>query len=118
MISAGLSNIIGISIFSKFFSNGNLSKFDSLFDTRGNILIVLWGLTYIFTKNTYKNPIMLVFFLEKILYFINYISTLKTKSKKLKSLWKKDKLTSSFIYIYGIIDLIFGIIFLYLFFKN
>ena len=54
MILAGLANILGISLFSKFFSNKNLANFDSIFDLRGNILIVLWGLTYMFTQNTYK----------------------------------------------------------------
>ena len=118
MLSAGLTNILGISLFSKLFTNKNLSKFDSLFDLRGNILILLWGLTYIFTKETYNNPIMLVFFAEKLVYVINYIISFIKRSKKIKSFWKKDKFTFLFLSLYGIIDLVFGIIFVVLFFKK
>ena len=118
MLLAGLTNILGISLFSKLFTNKNLSEFDSLFDLRGNILILLWGLTYIFTTETYNNPIMLVFFVEKLVYVINYVYSFIKKSKKIKSFWKNDKLTFLFLNLYGIVDLVFAIIFLMLFFKK
>jgi hypothetical protein len=103
--SAGLSNVVGILIFSKFLTNKKLSKLDSLFDIRGNILIILWGLTYIFTKNTYNNPIMIVFFIEKMLYVFNFIFF----DKKIDP--KTDFFTKFFIKNYGYIDLIFGVLF-------
>ena len=118
MILAGLANILGISLFSKFFSNKNLANFDSIFDLRGNILIVLWGLTYIFTQNTYKNPVMIVFFIEKMVYVVNYFLALRNKLEEIKDFWKDDKLTCIFLSIYGIVDLVFGAIFLYLYFNN
>ena len=118
MLLAGLANILGISLFSKLFTNKNLANFDSLFDIRGNILILLWGLTYILTDKTYKNPIMLVFFIEKLVYVINYILSIKKDFPKIKSFWKEDKLTCIFLSVYGIVDLVFGLIFIYLFFNK
>ena len=34
LLAAGLTNVIGIIVFSKLFNNKNLSNFDSLFDNR------------------------------------------------------------------------------------
>jgi len=100
------------------FTNKNLEKYDSLFDVRGNILIALWGFTYILTTNTHNNPIMFVFFLEKMLYVYNYYKALSTDLKNINSFWENDKLTYTFLILYGVIDLIFGLLFVYLFFVN
>ena len=70
--SAGLANIIGISIFSKLLTNNKLGELDPLFNYIGNILIMLWGFVYIFTKKTYKNPLMIIFFIEKMVYVFNF----------------------------------------------
>lgn len=118
LLAAGLTNVIGILVFSKLFSNKNLSNFDSLFDNRGNILILLWGLTYIFTKNPYKNPLMIIFFLEKMVYVYNYYKSVNKDIDKIKLFWEEDKITYLFLILYGIIDLIFGLLFLYLFFVE
>ena len=118
LLAAGLTNVIGILVFSKLFNNKNLYDFDSLFDNRGNILILLWGLTYIFTKNPHKNPLMLVFFLEKMVYVYNYYKSINKDIDKIKLFWEKDKITYLFLMLYGIIDLIFGLLFLYLFFLK
>ena len=109
--SAGLANIIGISIFSKLLTNKNLEKLDPLFSLNGNILIILWGLVYIYTKKTYKNPLMIVFFLEKMVYVYNFFK----KNYNFKNI---NLLTIFFLSIYGYIDLFFGILFILMYYIN
>ena len=118
MLAAGLTNILGITLFSKMFTNKNLAKYDSLFDIRGNILIALWGLTYILTPNTHNNPIMFIFFFEKLVYVYNYFKAITNDIDNIKSFWDNDKITYTFLMLYGIIDLIFGILFIYLYFSK
>jgi hypothetical protein len=109
--SAGLANIIGISIFSKLLTNNKLGELDPLFNYIGNILIMLWGFVYIFTKRTYKNPLMIIFFLEKMVYVFNFFY------KKI-NLSGADLLTKLFLSIYGYIDLVFGISFIMMYYLN
>jgi len=109
--SAGLTNIFGIGIFSKLLMNKRFGELDPLFNFNGNILIILWGFLYIFTIKTYKNPLMIIFFIEKMVYAYNFFY-------KNYDLTDSDLLTKIFFSIYGYIDIFFGIAFITMYFMN
>jgi hypothetical protein len=111
-VIAGLYNF-SILIFSKFFTNPLLEKYDNLFNFNGTIGILLWGMAYISIYKSYnKVPILnIVFFIEKMYYVYSWIMWLNKES--IDKVFQEDFLTGLFYAVYGIGDLFFGLFFLY-----
>jgi hypothetical protein len=117
---AGAVNILGILIFSKLFNNVLLNQLEpGVFSNEGLILIMVWGLAYISIANYYHQApwISAVFAVEKFFYVtvwvrwaIKYVSTLE-------EVFAKDWLTGFFYAVYGANDFLFGIFFLYVFWR-
>jgi hypothetical protein len=117
-IIAGCVNVLGIPIFSKFFTNTLLMTMDAgTFSTAGLGVIMLWGLAYIAVSRSYSLvPAMAaVFALEKFFYTAVWGRWLWNHGGELASLYAQDALTGFFYSVYGINDFLFGVFFMYAF---
>ena len=115
---AGISNILGVLIFSKFFTNNVLmSAQPAVMSYFGLISIILWGLAYISVRNTYAAVpwLIAVFTIEKAVYVLVWLSWLFSNS--IGNLYEQDTFAGLFFSIYGVNDLFFGIFFGYVFLK-
>ena len=120
LIAAGLTNILGVLIFSRGFSNSLLNQlFPALFGNWGLICIMLWGLAYLSAARSYRQvPALLgVFAVEKGVYVVSWLCWLVHCGANLPQIWQQDVLTALFYLLYGILDLIFGVFFLNLMLK-
>lgn len=111
-IIAGLINIIGGLIFSKFFSNELLSSLQpDVLANFGIIMILTWGLAYISVAKNYANVkwLVAVFAIEKFAYAAVW-ATWITKND-VTQVFEQDILTGTFYTIYGPSDFAFGIFF-------
>lgn len=118
-ILAGLSNILGVVICSKAFSNQvMLETQPSVMGLFGLIGIVLWGLSYIAVSSSYKNVKWLVgvFVIEKLAYVIAWLSFITSQS--LNTIYAQDVLAGIFFTIYGINDFLFMLFFGFVFLKR
>ncbi len=118
-ILAGLSNILGVVICSKAFSNQvMLETQPSVMGLFGLIGIVLWGLSYIAVSSSYKNVKWLVgvFVIEKLAYVIAWLSFITSQS--LNAIYAQDVLAGIFFTIYGINDFLFMLFFGFVFLKR
>jgi hypothetical protein len=112
-MAAGLTNILGILLFSRGFHNPHLGQaFPGLFGNWGLVCIMLWGLAYLSVASSYKKvPLLIaVFALEKAVYVASWLWWLSHHD--LAALWAQDPLTGAFFALYGIIDLGFCLFFL------
>jgi hypothetical protein len=113
---AGAYNIFGVLLFSKFFTNSLLSSLDpAVFSSVGLIAIILWGLAYCSIAKSYQSSpyLVLVFFIEKILYTTTWLMWLSANGNTLPSIDAESPLTATFYSIYGAGDFIFAIFFLW-----
>jgi hypothetical protein len=113
---AGAYNIFGVLIVSKFFTNSLLSFLDpAVFSLVGLIAIILWGLAYCSVARSYQSSpyLVLVFFIEKMLYTTTWLMWLSTNGNKLPSLFAESPLTATFYSTYGAGDFIFAMFFLF-----
>lgn len=111
-IAAGLTNILGILLFSRGLNNPLLGElFPGLFGNWGLVCIMLWGLAYLAVAGDYpKVPrLVAVFALEKAVYVVSWFWWLSHHD--LAAVWSQDPLTGLFYALYGLIDLAFGIFF-------
>jgi hypothetical protein len=118
---AGIINILGTLIFSKFFTNNNLTEIDPLVMSKfGLIMIMVWGLAFIsIAKKFYENKfIIAVFSLEKLAYVIAWCLWYFNKNYSLESIFQKDFLAGTFYSLYGLNDLFFLLLFLYVLTKK
>ena len=118
---AGIINILGTLIFSKFFTNNNLTEIDPLVMSKfGLIMIMVWGLAFISTaKNFHKNRfIIAVFSLEKLVYIIAWCLWYFNKDYSMESIFQKDFITGMFYSLYGLNDLFFLLFFAYVLIKK
>ena len=118
---AGVYNVAGILIFSKFFTNSLLSSLDpAAFSWLGLISIILWELAYCSVAKSYRSVpyLVLVFFVEKMLYTVTWLKWLSKNWSTLPSLFsKKSPLTATAYSIYGAGDFVFGVFFLWVAIK-
>lgn len=115
---AGLSNILGTLIFSKFFTNEvMMAAQPAVMNYFGLLSIILWGLAYISVRNSYAAvPYLLaVFVIEKAVYVILWLNWLFSNS--LGNLYEQDTFSGLFFSIYGANDLLFGLFFGYVLLK-
>jgi hypothetical protein len=111
---AGAWNVLGILTFSRFFTNRMLATVDpAVFSWLGQFAIVLWGLAYWSVAKSYQHVpwLLVVFFLEKMVYGVTWLRWLITKGKTLRKIASESFFTATFFSIYGAGDLLFGLFF-------
>ena len=118
-VMAGLSNILGVIICSKAFTNDvMLTTQPDVMSTFGLISIVLWGFAYISVSKSYVQARWLVgvFAVEKLAYVIAWLSFITSRS--LSSVYELDFFAGVFYTIYGANDFIFMLLFGFVFLKR
>ena len=118
-IIAGLSNILGVIICSKAFTNDvMLATQPDVMGYFGLILIILWGLAYISVCKSYNQVRWLVgvFTIEKLAYVIAWLTFITSHS--LSAIYELDILAGVFYTIYGANDFIFMLFFSVVFLKQ
>ena len=118
-ICAGLSNILGVLICSKAFTNEVLlAAQPDVMGYFGLISIVLWGLAYIAVCKIYSQTRWLigVFVVEKLAYVIAWLAFMNSQS--LSAVYEQDILAGVFFTIYGINDFVFMVFFALVFLKQ
>ena len=117
-IIAGLSNILGVIICSKAFTNDvMLATQPDVMGYFGLISIVLWGFAYISVSRSYNQARWLVgvFAIEKLAYVIAWLTFITSHS--LRAVYESDVLAGIFYTIYGANDFIFMLFFSFVFLK-
>ncbi len=118
-IFADLSNILGVIICSRFFTNDvMMTAQPDVMGYFGLISIVLWGFTYISVCKSYNQVRWLigVFVVEKSAYVIAWLTFMTSHS--LSSIYDRDVLAGVFYTIYGANDLVFMLFFGFVFLKR
>jgi hypothetical protein len=111
-IAAGLTNVVGGLIFSKFFSNDLLSSLQPDVLSNFSIIgIILWGLAYIAVAKNFAAVkwLVAVFTIEKLAYAIVWAKWITTND--VSQVFEQDTLTGVFYSIYGPSDFAFGVFF-------
>ena len=118
-IIAGLSNILGVIICSKAFTNDvMLATQPDVMGYFGLISIILWGFAYIAVRKSYNQTRWLVgvFVIEKLAYVIAWLTFITSRS--LSSVYELDILAGIFYTIYGANDFIFMLFFSFVFLNQ
>jgi hypothetical protein len=118
---AGAVNVLGVTLFSKFFTNSLLSSLDpGVFSRPGLAAIILWGLAYWSVARAYHAVpyLVFVFFVEKMLYTVTWLIWLARNGGTLGAIFAESPLTAAFYSIYGAIDFAFGVFFLWVAVKG
>ena len=116
---AGLSNILGVVICSKAFTNDvMLATQPDVMGYFGLLSIILWGLAYMSVSKSYNQVPWLVgvFAIEKLVYVIAWLAFINSNS--LSAIYKQDALAGAFYTIYGVNDFIFMLFFSFIFLKR
>jgi hypothetical protein len=117
-IASGISNTIGILIFSKGFTNEVIPETDPIVMSYfGLVMIMLWGAAYIAVSKSFEKVKWLIgiFAIEKLAYVLAYGFWFADHS--LIEVYDKDLLAGIFYSIYGLNDFLFMIFFGYVFIK-
>nr|WP_137676776.1 hypothetical protein [Parerythrobacter lutipelagi] len=118
-VLAGLSNILGVLICSRVFTN------DVMMETQpvvmglfGLVCIVLWGLAYIAVSRNYAQVrwLIAVFVIEKLAYVAAWTSFITSQS--LTAVYEQDAFAGVFYTIYGANDFVFMLFFAFVFWKS
>jgi hypothetical protein len=112
-LAAGLANM-GVLIFSAGFTNEILSAaFPEAFSRIGLFTIVLWGLAYIAVARRYAEVpwLVAVFAVEKYFYVATWVYWLSAHGATLGDLYAQSFLAGLFFSVYGLNDLLFGVVF-------
>lgn len=119
-LAAAAFNVVGITIFTRGFTNDYLMSLDpGLFSRSGCLLIVIWGLAYgALSGSFHRAPwVALVFAIEKLFYGISWVAWLAGERPTLAVVAATDPVTAAFYGGYGAGDLAFGAFFLYVFLR-
>ena len=119
IIAAGLSNILGVLIFSRFFRNTYLNEAEPVVMSNfGLLTIIVWGFAYISVAIHYKKvPLLIfVFAVEKLIYSGVWIYWQLTHD--IGQLYQKDMFAGIFYSVYGINDLFFMVFFIFVFIHS
>ena len=114
-VLAAITNIPGVLLFTLAFTNTSLFEVDpGAFSQFGVLMIMVWGLAYLAAAPTAsKTPwIALAFAVEKLIYVLRWTWWMSTSSVSLSELLDTSFFTGAFYGIYGIVDLIFMLLFL------
>ncbi len=116
LVAAGLMNIGGALICSRFFSNPTINQADPVVMSNfGLLMIVIWGLAYIGASRIRANIMWLVaaFAIEKLVYVLAWLNWLSHND--LSPVYASDFLAGVFYSIYGLNDFVFMLFFIWLF---
>ena len=119
-LGAGAVNIVGILVFSRLFTNFSLNQIEpGVFSNEGLVLIMVWGLAYISLANYYHQATWVagVFVVEKFVYVGIWVRWATKYFSTLEEIFAKDWLTGVFCAVYGANDFLFGVFFLYVFWR-
>ena len=111
---AGLSNIIGVMVFSLALTNERLIALSPIVLSRfGLVSIMLWGWAYYAVARSYRTVPgqVAVFAVEKAVYVVTWIIWLQAHGAELPMLLSDSPLTGIFYAVYGALDLLFGAFF-------
>ncbi|MDX1668914.1 MAG: hypothetical protein R3194_05825 [Limnobacter sp.] len=115
-ILAGLTNIVGILVVTSGFTNPLFHKLSpEVFNPFGSFMIMVWGLAYLAaaSKASQLGTLALVFAFEKAIYVYTWIIWIYNKSDMLEMITSESTLVGTFYSSYGLIDLFFGLFFLW-----
>ena len=118
---AGAYNVLGVLLFSKVFTNRLLASLDPVVCSwLGLVSIVLWGFAYASVARSYPTVpcLLLVFFVEKMIYTTTWLIWLIKNRDRLPSLFSESPLTAIFFSTYGAGDFVFGLFFLWVAIKT
>jgi hypothetical protein len=114
-IASGLVNILGVlGAFSQGIGSSLISEqYPQVFSPFGLFVIMLWGAAYISVARTYRAvpALCAVFALEKFTYVISWLYWIAISGSTLPDLFSRSPITASFFAIYGVNDLVFGLMF-------
>lgn len=113
--TAAFANTIGVLIFTKGLTNQTLiNSHPTLFSQFGIIMVMVWGLCYLACTQAaqVQKRISLIFALEKCVYLISWVLLLQSDFDW-ESLYQQDVLAGLFYSIYGVVDGIYMLLFLY-----
>ncbi len=117
-VVAGLMNILGVLVNSRFFNNAVIPEVDPVVMSNfGLLMIIIWGLAYISVSKNYDKVKWLVgvFAIEKFIYGSLWTNWILNNS--LADVYNKDTSAGIFYSIYGINDWIFFVFFLFVFIR-
>ena len=115
-VVAGLVNILGVVVGSKAFTSDYATQLDPIvFSWLGMVSIMLWGAAYIAVSRRYQHvpAILAVFFVEKLVYFGAWLNWILDPPVPLAEVFQRSKIVGAFFAGYGLIDLAFGLFFLW-----
>ncbi|KLI64465.1 hypothetical protein [Aurantiacibacter marinus] len=118
-VLAGLSNILGVLICSRLFTNDVMMETQpGVMGLFGLVCIVLWGLAYIAVSRNFAHVrwLVAVFVIEKLAYVIAWIAF--QTSGSLAAVFQQDALAGVFYTIYGPNDFAFMLFFGFVFLKT
>ena len=113
-VLAGATNVFGMLVVSKLFTNSLLSATDpAVFSWLGQVAIVLWGLAYWAVAQAYRHVpyLVLVFCIEKMVYAVIWLLWLLQHGHSLTSIASESSMTAMFFAVYGAGDFAFGLFF-------
>lgn len=116
MYVSGISNVVGVLLFSRFFTNATINEADpNSMSNFGLLMIVVWGLVFLATASKWEQSKWMIgaFAVEKLVYGISW--TLWLSSNDLSAVYDKDTMAGIFYTIYGPNDWLFFIFYLSVF---
>jgi len=117
-LAAGLTNVLGVLLFSKAFTNRELAAlFPEAFSRFGLLAVMLWGLAYISVRRRWRELRWLagVFTVEKLAYGVSWLWWLSSHHADMPALWRSAPLTAAFYAIYGAVDFGYMLLFAWAF---
>jgi hypothetical protein len=117
-ILSGITNIAGVGLFSKLFTNSTIPAFDPVVMSNfGLLMIMVWGAAYIAVAPVYDKVkwLVAVFAIEKLIYGVVWVHWLLHHS--LSDVFQEDLLAGIFYSVYGINDWCFFIFFSFVFLR-
>lgn len=115
ILAAG-SNIFGVLLFSRAFTNTAINDADPIVMSNfGLFMIIVWGLAYLgaSTINANVKWLAAAFVIEKLVYVLAWANWIASNS--LSALYSKDLFAGVFFSIYGLNDFIFLLFFSWVF---
>lgn len=115
LVGAGVTNLVGVPLFSQMFSNDMLIALNpGVFSRFGLLLIMFWGLAYLASAGIHRqaSALLAVFALVKLVYVVTWGLWLNDHLLQLPELLRTHPLTGAFYAVYGVIDLLFAVLFL------